>query len=102
VPTQPSLFDGLLRRRRVHLPQEARASGRRTSEPRAGSQRARVVMFLGQCGPATDHQIAENLNLPLASVNSLRNRLVTARVVKPIGLQPGPYGALRTSWGLVR
>ena len=68
--------------------------------PRAGSQRARVVMFLRHHGPVTDHAVAEGLDLPLATINGLRNQLLKSDQVRAYDHVPGVRGARRTRWTL--
>jgi len=45
-----------------------------------------VLKFLFIFGPATDHQISEKLNIPLASVNGRRNELVDLGLVAQVGI----------------
>lgn len=96
----PGLAAAPPRRPRLRAPaHRARASGL-TRARRTGRQAQRVIAFLRAHGPQTDHQLADGLSLPLASVNSLRNALVKAGRVGVVDVVPGPFGALRTRWGL--
>lgn len=70
------------------LSREARASGRRVTDPRSESRRAQVLTFLRRHGPSTDHEIAEALGLPLATVNGVRHGLVKRGLVTIRDLSP--------------
>jgi hypothetical protein len=87
-------------RRRRPLSHVARRSGQRTARRQAGRQAERVVASLRADGPQTDHELAAALGLALASVNSIRGALVKAGRVAAVDVVPGPYGALRSRWGL--
>lgn len=52
-------------------------------------------------GPATDHEAASRLRLPLSSVNSIRNGAVACLLVeKGMTKRPGPYGCDCQVWCL--
>jgi len=107
-PEQQLLFSKSSRRsstppanRRHRLPILARADGQRIAQASAGRQVDRVLEFLRAHRLATDHEIASGVGLALSNVNSLRNRLARAGIVRAVGLQEGPLGARRTVWSLV-
>jgi hypothetical protein len=56
------------------------------------------LQWLRRNGPATDHQAHDATGLPLATVNSIRNGLVTAGLVISAGVTAGVEGARRTLW----
>jgi hypothetical protein len=56
------------------------------------------LQWLRTHGPATDHAAHDATGLPLASVNSIRNTLMTAGLVGSAGLTDGVCGARRTLW----
>ena len=56
------------------------------------------LQWLRAHGPATDHEAHECTGLPLATVNSVRNTLMTAGVVTSAGITDGLCGARRTLW----
>lgn len=89
------------RNRRRQLPIIARASGQRVNQASAGRLVDRVIACLRTDGPSTDHEVAEKLDLALATVNALRHSLLKRDVVRAAGLQRGPFGAMRTQWELV-
>ena len=82
------------------LSRVARATGYDRARRRSGHQASRLLAFLRAHGPQTDHDCAAGLELPLASVNALRNGLVKRGLVVAVDHRPGPYGPLRTRWGL--
>lgn len=51
---------------------EARKSGLRVARAKAPTQMLEYVAALRQCGPASDHEIARVLSLPLSTVNARR------------------------------
>ena len=56
------------------------------------------LQWLRRYGPATDHAAHEATGLPLATVNSIRNTLMTAGLVGSAGITEGVCGARRTLW----
>jgi hypothetical protein len=56
------------------------------------------LQWLRTHGPATDHAAHDATGLPLATVNSIRNTLMTAGLVVSAGLTDGVCGARRTLW----
>ena len=110
VPELPGLFDSVAaapvvtRERRAlgpaALPHKASASGLRLARRREPGRQHQALAYLRRHGAATDHELAEALGLPLASVNSLRHGLVRRGLVAAYGLERGPCGALRTRWRL--
>jgi predicted ArsR family transcriptional regulator len=78
----------------------ARRSGLEASRPHIGRQAARVLELLAARGPLTDHQLADALGLPLASINSTRHMLVKRGLVMAVDHVLGVGSALRTRWGL--
>lgn len=51
---------------------EARKSGLRVARAKAPTQMLEYIAALKQCGPASDHEIARVLGLPIATVNGRR------------------------------
>lgn len=74
--------------------------GAKVAEPRAGSQALRLLMLYRDRGPHTDHDAAEALGLPLATINARRGWLVQKSFVAAVGSQPGPFQTRNTLWGL--
>lgn len=85
--------------RSKRLPLQARREGLDRSRAGTGRQADRVLQHLHEHGPSTDHELADALALPLASINSVRNALVKQRLVVDIDLVVGPFGSRRTRWG---
>jgi hypothetical protein len=56
------------------------------------------IQWLRLHGPATDHAAHDATGLPLATVNSIRNTLMTAGLVVSAGITAGVDGARRTLW----
>lgn len=56
------------------------------------------LQWLRLHGPATDHDARDATGLPLATVNSIRNTLMTAGLVVPAGITAGVCRAKRTLW----
>jgi len=56
------------------------------------------LQWLRRHGPATDHAAHDATGLPLATVNSIRNTLMTAGLVTSAGHTTGVDGAKRTLW----
>jgi hypothetical protein len=56
------------------------------------------LQWLRRYGPATDHSAHDATGLPLATINSIRNTLVTAGLVGSAGITHGVEGARRTLW----
>ena len=78
----------------------ARATGYHRARPRVQHHATRLLDFLRAHGPATDHECSAGLDLPLASINGARNRLVRDGLVVAVDHRRGPFGVLRTRWGL--
>lgn len=74
--------------------------GARRAEPRAGSQCFRLLQAYRDHGPLTDHEAADLLVLPLATINARRAELVKRGWVQARGTKLGPYGTSNTLWGL--
>jgi len=51
---------------------------------------------------ATDHQAARALKIPRSSICSIRNTLMTAGLVEPVGTTIGRYGKRCTLWAIRR
>lgn len=75
-------------------------SGARSAEPRAGSQALKLLLLYREQGPKTDHDAAEALGLPLATICARRGFLVRKKFVAAVGSQPGPFKTRNTLWGL--
>ncbi len=69
--------------------------------PRAGSQALRLLEIYRDRGPLTDHESADALGLPLATINARRSYLIKRGWVQAKGTKYGPYGTANTIWGLV-
>jgi hypothetical protein len=87
-------------RRRRQLSREARASGHRLAQQHADRQANLVIAHLQSHGPCTDHELADALGLPLASINSTRNALMRCHRVIAFDIVQGARGAWRTRWHL--
>jgi hypothetical protein len=74
--------------------------GAESAAPRAGSQVWRLWMLYQTCGPQTDHEAAQALGLPLATICARRNSLVSKGLVEAGELVPGPYRTVNTRWQL--
>lgn len=74
--------------------------GAKAAEPRAGSQALRLLLLYREQGPQTDHEAAEALSLPLATICARRGFLVQKGFVSAVGSQPGPFLTRNTLWGL--
>lgn len=70
--------------------------------PRAGSQALRLLEAYRDRGPLTDHEAADALGLPLATINARRADLIKRGWVHAKGTKHGPYGAANTLWALVK
>ena len=68
--------------------------------PRAGSQCWRLMGMYRDLGPRTDHEAADALDLPLATICARRGWLVKNRWVQAVGTKPGPFGTANTTWGM--
>jgi hypothetical protein len=68
---------------------------------RRRSKNTRQLVRILASGPATDHELASALRLPLQSICSLRNGVVHAGLVeRRAEIKSGPYGKDCTTWGL--
>lgn len=56
------------------------------------------LQWLRRRGPATDHEASAGTGLALATINSIRNTLVTAGLITSAGTTSGLAGAQRTLW----
>lgn len=65
-----------------------------------GTKKLRIVAYLRTVEMATDQGIAEALNLPLSSVCSLRNALMSEGVVECVGRALGKYHHPVSLWAL--
>jgi predicted ArsR family transcriptional regulator len=65
-----------------------------------GGQTQRVLALLATAGPLTDHALADELKVPLASVNAVRNALLKRGLVRACDQVAGVAGARRTRWTL--
>lgn len=68
---------------------------------RRRSQKIRTLVRILASGPATDHELASSLRVPVQSICSLRNSVVEAGLVeKRCEIKTGPYGKDCSTWGL--
>lgn len=68
---------------------------------RRRSQNTQALMRILACAPATDHELAAGLRLPLQSICSLRNGVVHAGLVeRRAQIKVGPHGKDCATWGL--
>jgi transcription initiation factor IIE alpha subunit len=65
-----------------------------------GTKKLRIVEYLRSVEMATDQGIAEALYLPLSSVCSLRNALMSDGVVECVGRAMGRYNHPVSLWAL--
>mgnify|MGYP001289180653 CR=1 FL=1 len=65
-----------------------------------GEKKQRVLAYLRTVRAATDQGIAEGARLPLASVCSLRNHLVSEALVRQVGRVMGRFGHPVTLWAV--
>jgi hypothetical protein len=75
-------------------------AGAHAAQPRAGSQALRLLLLYREQGPHTDHEAAEALGLPLATICARRGFLVKKCFVSAVGSRPGPFQTRNTLWGL--
>lgn len=75
-------------------------AGAQAAEPRAGSQALKLLMLYRDHGPKTDHEAAEALHLPLATINARRGWLRDRGFVKTERSKPGPFGTRNSVWEL--
>src|SRR5678815_1600408 len=61
------------------------------SQPRAGSQAARLLNLYTKYGPQTDHESAKALGLPIATICARRHALIDRGLVIEHGTIAGPY-----------
>ena len=88
----------------------SRACSREAAQRAAGgrpTKTARYLVFLEEHGPASDHQAAAALGVPLSSICSIRNGIIDRAEeagqrapIVPVSKRLGPYGADVTIWGL--
>lgn len=68
---------------------------------RRRSRNTQQLMRLLANGPATDHELAAALRLPLQSICSLRNGVMQAGLVeRRAEIKVGPHGKDCSTWGL--
>lgn len=65
-----------------------------------GTKKLRIVAYLRTVDMATDQGIAEALHLPLSSVCSLRNALMSEGLVECVGRTMGVYNHPVSLWAL--
>ena len=65
-----------------------------------GEKKQRVLAYLKSVPAATDQGIAEGTDLPLSSICSLRNHLVSEELVCQVGRVMGAYGHPVTLWAV--
>lgn len=63
-----------------------------------GEKKQRVLAYLRTVRAATDQGIAEGVRLPLSSICSLRNHLVSEGLVRQVGRVMGRFGHPVTLW----
>lgn len=64
-------------------------------------EKAQRYLRIIASGPATDHEMAAAIRVPLSSINSIRNGLMQAGLVeKRAEIKAGPYGKDCATWGL--
>ena len=67
--------------------------------PTRATKTARYLAWLREYGPASDHQAAEALRLPLSSICSIRNGVMD---VEPAGATMSPWNRRCTLWARTR
>jgi hypothetical protein len=81
----------------------SRHAGQKAAEslaPTRGEKTRRMLAFFRKVHAATDHQLSDELRLPLQSICSLRNGLVDRGLVEAFSTCRGRYGKNVTIWRL--
>jgi len=92
IPSLPFSGRTPLARHHSYLSAEAAA-------PTRATKTARYLAWLREYGPASDHQAAEALRLPLSSICSIRNGVMD---VEPAGATMSPWNRRCTLWARTR
>lgn len=66
-----------------------------------GAKTEAYLRLLARRGPLTDHEVRASTGWPLSSVNSIRNGVMTCKLVEKGGYsKPSPYGVKCRVWQL--